>query len=122
MPIETMAKAQQVVEMFGARLRAARELRGLSQRELAEKLDMPPSSIAHFEGNRRKPSFENLLRLSTALEVTTDYLLGRTDEPAILAASDPLVRDLSKLGPDDRELVGAMLKVLVSHRRAARNS
>lgn len=111
-----MANAQQVVQVFGDRLRAARELRVLSQRELAELLKMPPSAIAHFEGNRRKPSFENLLRLSTALDVTTDYLLGRTDEPVPLLHTDPLVRDLSKLGPDDRDLIGAMLRVLIGRK------
>jgi transcriptional regulator with XRE-family HTH domain len=62
--------------VFAARLKGARERQGLSQAELAQRADMQPSAIAHFEGNRRKPSFENVRRLATALGVSSDYLLG----------------------------------------------
>jgi len=116
-----MPKAKEAVEIFAERLRAARELRGLNQRELGERLAVPPSSIAHFEGGRRKPSFENLHRLAAALNVTTDFLLGRSSEPVALPAADPLVRDLSKLGVEDRELVGAILRVIVARRRTGRS-
>ena len=64
-------------DAFSNRLREARILRALNQRELAERLGVPPSSIAHFEGGRRKPSVANLVRLADALNVTTDFLLGR---------------------------------------------
>jgi len=110
------------VEIFGERLKVAREMRGLNQRQLGERLGVPPSSIAHFEGGRRKPSFENLHRLAGALEVTTDYLLGRIDEPIIVPTTDPLLKDLSKLGNDERELVAAILKVLVARRPSRRGS
>src|SRR5262245_32265633 len=70
-------------ELFQERLRAARELRKWSQSELAGQASMPPSSIAHFEAGSRKPSFDTLRRLANALEVTTDYLLGRVDDPSL---------------------------------------
>lgn len=104
-----MAKVKEAVEIFGERLRSARELRGLNQRELSEKLGVPPSSIAHFEGGRRKPSFENLHKLANALEVTTDYLLGRAEEPVQLQPSDPLCREITKLGGNDRQLIEKIL-------------
>ena len=110
------------MEIFGERLRAARQLRGLNQRELSDKLGVPPSSVAHFEGGRRKPSFENLQRLATALNVTTDYLLGRADEPIALAQSDPLLRELAKLGGEDRELIAALLQYLCERKRPHRRA
>ena len=117
-----MAKKKEAVEIFGERLKSAREMRGLNQRQLGERLGVPPSSIAHFEGGRRKPSFENLHRLAGALEVTTDYLLGLAEQPLIVPTTDPLLRDLSKLGNDERELVAAILKVLVGRRPSRRSS
>ena len=100
-------------EIFMERLRRARELRGLSQSELAERAGkMPPSSIAHFETGKRKPSFDTLKRLATALEVTTDYLLGRVDEPGLAEAGDPLFRDVGRLSEKDRELAKDFLKML----------
>lgn len=99
-------------EIFQERLKSARELRGWSQSDLASRAKMPPSSIAHFESGSRKPSFDTLRRLANALEVTTDYLLGRADDPSVAEAADPLFRDVSKLTGHDRELAKDFLKML----------
>lgn len=99
-------------EIFRERLREARKLRGYSQEELADKAKMPASSVAHFEGGTRKPSFESLRRLANALEVTTDYLLGRADNPEMAQAGDPLYRDVAKLTGSDREIAKDFLKML----------
>ncbi len=104
-------------ELFQERLRAARELRKWNQTELAEKASMPPSSIAHFESGSRKPSFDTLRRLANALDVTTDYLLGRVDDPILAQAADPLFRDVSKLTGNDRDLAKDFLKMLAERNK-----
>ena len=65
--------------IFAARLRTAREQRELNQTELAKLTGLQPAAIGHFEANRRKPSFANIRALAKALEVSSDYLLGRAD-------------------------------------------
>ena len=107
-------------EIFQERLKAARDLRGWSQNDLAVRARMPPSSIAHFETGSRKPSFDTLRRLTNALEVTTDYLLGRTDDPALAESGDPLYRDVGKLTGHDRELAKDFLKMLTTRSQAMR--
>jgi len=67
--------------IFSQRLRHARELRKLSQSDIAQRTGLQPSAVSHFETSRRAPSFDNLKRLADALDVTTDYLLGRVDDP-----------------------------------------
>ncbi|TAG77260.1 MAG: XRE family transcriptional regulator [Burkholderiales bacterium] len=99
-------------ELFQERLRSARDLRRWNQGELAEKAGMPPSSIAHFESGSRKPSFDTLRRLANTLEVTTDYLLGRVEDPTLSQAADPLFRDVGKLTGNDRQLARDFLKML----------
>lgn len=99
-------------EIFKDRLKAARELRQLKQSEVAERAKLPPSSIAHFEGGSRKPSFDTLRRLANALEVTTDFLLGRVDDPGLAEAGDPLYRDVGKLTGKDREIAKDFLEML----------
>ena len=88
-------------KVFAERLRDARErLRGLTQAQLAEKTGLPSTSISHFENpeGTRKPSFDNLRRLANALEVTTDYLLGRSnDHVGMPVAEDALYRDVQNL-------------------------
>jgi transcriptional regulator with XRE-family HTH domain len=100
-------------DIFTIRLRNAREnIRKWSQSQLAERAKMPPSSIAHFETGKRKPSFDTLRRLANALDVTTDYLLGRVDDPALAEAGDPLYRDMGKLTADDRDTARLFIKAL----------
>ena len=65
--------------VFPDRLRNAREYRGLTQGELAERAGLQPSAISHFETGARKPSFDNLRLLADTLDVATDYLLGPTN-------------------------------------------
>jgi len=108
--------------IFPARLRAARDLRGYSQGVLAERAKMPPTSIAHFESGSRKPSFDTLRRLANALEVTTDYLLGRVDHPSLAEAGDPLYRDVGKLTGRDRELAKDFLKMLAERSEARKKA
>jgi transcriptional regulator with XRE-family HTH domain len=105
-------------ELFQERLKAARELRKWSQSDLASRAGMPPSSIAHFESGSRKPSFDTLRRLANSLEVTTDFLLGRVDDPGMAEAGDPLFRDVGKLTASDRELAKDFLKMLAERNQA----
>ena len=108
---------------FQERLRSAREdLRKWSRNELAEKAKMPPSSIAHFETGSRKPSFDTLRRLANALEVTTDYLLGRVDDPGLAEAGDPLYRDIGKLTGTDREIAKDFLAMLAERSQKKKDS
>jgi transcriptional regulator with XRE-family HTH domain len=107
-------------EIFQERLKIAREqVRKWSQSKLAEEAKLPPSSIAHFETGTRKPSFDTLRRIATALEVSTDYLLGRADAPGMAEAGDPLYRDVGKLTGHDREIAKDFLKMLADKNRTS---
>ncbi len=102
------------IDIFQERLRVAREeLRKLSQTELAAKAGLPPSSVSHFESGARKPSFDTLKRLAGALDVTTDYLLGRSDMPGASATVGRLNRDIDKLSADDRKLTEEFVEMLI---------
>lgn len=97
---------------FPERLRTAREYRGLNQGELALKAGMQPSAISHFETGTRKPSFDNLRNLADALDVTTDYLLGRVSEFKALAGADRLHRHYESLDGSDRKMADDLITML----------
>jgi len=98
---------------FPDRLKAARQLRNLSQSELAEKAQLQPSAVSHFETGRRSPSFDNLKGLSEALQVTTDYLLGRVDEPGVKGAvTDKLFRHAEKMSREDLDTLTGFAEML----------
>ena len=50
--------------------------------------------------------------------MTTDYLLGRVDEPGLSQAGDPLFRDYGKLSGNDREIAKDFVKMLVERNAA----
>lgn len=66
---------------FAERLQKARKQKHLTQKEVAIYLQMTERSYQHYEGNRRRPNYETLVALADYLDVSLDYLLGRTDEP-----------------------------------------
>jgi len=102
-------------EIFKERLRAAREFRELSQGELAKRAGLQASAVSHFETGTRKPSFDNLKRLADALRVTTDYLLGRTDDMEASATSaDKLHRHYSGLSAEYQEMADDFIEMLAS--------
>lgn len=98
--------------VFPERLRTAREYRGLNQSELAVKAKMQASAISHFETGTRKPSFDNLRNLADALDVTTDYLLGRVNEFKDLAGADRLHRHYEALDGSDRKMADDLITML----------
>ena len=104
-------------EFFPQRLRAARELRELNQGELARRAGLQASAVSHFETGARKPSFDNLKRLADALNVTTDYLLGRVEEPGRSAGADRIHRHLGQLKDSDRLFAEEMIELLARRAR-----
>ena len=65
---------------FAERLQTLRKEKGMTQREMAELMQMQLRSYQHYEGGDRRPDYEGLIALADYFDVTTDYLLGRTDE------------------------------------------
>ena len=62
------------------RLKSLREESKYSQREVAEKLGISTSAYGYYEHGKTTPDTEMLLKLANLFQVTTDYLLGRSDE------------------------------------------
>ena len=66
--------------MIGKRLKDLRAERGLPQDVFASCLGVKRSTLSMYEADKRNPSYTVLIRLARYFEVTTDYLLGLTDE------------------------------------------
>lgn len=95
-------------------------MRGFSQVDLAKKARLQPTAISHFETGGRAPSFDNLRRLADALNVSTDYLIGRADKPAMAGPdTDSLFRDLEKLSEADLGAIRMMKEALLAKKKEA---
>lgn len=68
--------------MLGERIRELRRIRGLTSAELAEKIGKSRSSLSRYENNiTYKWDSEIVDSLAKALNVSSSYLLGITDDP-----------------------------------------
>ena len=69
------------MERFSSRLKAIRTKKRVYQREVAEALGISVRAYQTYEAGEYEPSIANLIALADYFQVSTDYLLGRTDEP-----------------------------------------
>lgn len=89
--------------MLGVRIAALRKQAGLSQAELARRLQVSPSAIGMYEQGRREPSGQTLVAMAELFGVSTDYLL--TGQARTQAEGDALTQMLlSRIAAADRRL------------------
>lgn len=67
--------------MEGKILKQLRELHNMTQKELADKVQVTPKAISFYELNQREPSNELLKSFSQIFNVSVDYLLGNSYIP-----------------------------------------
>ena len=60
---------------FSDKLILLRKQNGLSQEELAEKLDVTRQSVSKWESGASMPELNKILQISQLFNVSTDYLL-----------------------------------------------
>lgn len=63
---------------FGERLKTLRLRDGLTQNEIAKKLNISQQSYARWENGKVTPSLDKLTQIATTFGVTTDYLTGKS--------------------------------------------
>lgn len=84
----------------GERLKHVRESRGMSQEDLGRASDIASVQVYRYENGKAEPTPDLVVKMASALEITTDYLLGLVDKP-----DGYLVPQ--ELSPDERRLLSA---------------
>ena len=89
---------------FGDILRILLEERDMTQKQLANELNIAPTTLGNYFRNDREPDFDTLKLLARYFNVTTDYLLdfrtGKTDTHQ----EDEFLRILRALTPEQRDV------------------
>ena len=70
------------INLVGERLYQLRKARQLSQKQLGDEVGLSHKAISTIESGTRGTTIEKLVLLAKYFHVSTDYLLGITDDPA----------------------------------------
>lgn len=96
---------------YGKAIKITRNIRGVSQKQLAEKVALAPSYISRMESGERKPTTETLETISKALNVPMYLMvLMSSDESEVKGVPAEMISKLSE------SLLGTVLE---SEKRAA---
>ena len=89
---------------FGDNMMLIRKKKGFSQVALGKAIGTSGDVIGRYERGDIKPSIDVVAKISDALEVSIDYLIGKTDLQLDKEAVDRLV-DISKLPNKNKDYV-----------------
>ncbi len=87
--------------ILSKRLKKLREEKGYLQKFVADKLGIRSNTLSGYENGSRSPDPEMLLALSELYNVTTDYLLGKSDDPNLTEKDESdIAKRMEKLRRD----------------------
>jgi len=69
---------------LGARIKEIRKKNNLTQNDFGKLFNLNDSTISLYESNKRTPEYDILVRIADKFNVTTDWLLGRVEEPDLI--------------------------------------
>jgi len=108
---------QQVSDKLGSTIKAARNERHLTQKQLAERLSITPHYLMSIENKQQIPSCDLLFRIVRELELSADdifYPEYEENRPAI----EKLKRYLSRCDEKDVNVIVAILQSLLENKSA----
>lgn len=97
------------LQNLGAKIKSERQRRGLTQEQLAEKVDISLNFMSLIE-NGRNMSVDTLIKIAKSLGVTVDYLLSDSIEIQSDSITEQIIQNLSSLNDDERIFFLNMIK------------
>lgn len=86
--------------LLGTRIKEARKAAGLTQRQLAEIINVSNTSISNWEKNLSEPSLEIIRLLAQFFDVSIDYLLGHVNDPLFYLDNERIVKSINSYDGD----------------------
>lgn len=104
--------------MIGKKIKELREIKQITQEELAKYLGVAPQTVYKYEKEINEPDLKTTSKIAEYFNVTTDYLLGRTDstdtlnESMQIAASMKDGLDISDMDDDEKKFINDFIKMV----------
>ena len=69
------------MELFSRRLKYCRNKKGLTQAEFSKVMGIPRSTVSGYETEDKEPDMATIVRFAEFFGVSTDWLLGKSEDP-----------------------------------------
>lgn len=106
-------KEEYEMSLFSERISKLMKENNFSQKELAAKIGVTESAMSYYIKGTRTPRSDVLSRVATALNTSTDYLLGKSNNPAVQKENcdlQYLQRNLRKMDEEQLKRAETILK------------
>lgn len=89
---------------FSDKLRMMIEEREITQKRMAAELKIPASTLGGYVQGTSEPDFDTLILLARYFDVSTDFLLDHSGDPAISTKEIDMLRIFRSLTPEEQEI------------------
>lgn len=97
----------------GARIKAARKVRRLTQAELAQEVDITPKYLSNIECGAKVPKLETFIEIANALEVDANTLLVDVLTVSSAIISTEISEQLAALSSYERQRIKRVFDVMI---------
>ena len=107
-----------VVSVTGDRLRFLREKIKLTQEELAEKIGIKRDRYAKYETGENPVPGNLIVKLADLFQVSTDYLLGKSDDPKLKQITNPeMLKEFEEAQKAMNDAFALLAKLMEKHKK-----
>ncbi|MFB5690269.1 helix-turn-helix domain-containing protein [Bacillus cereus] len=116
--------------MIGEKIKELRKNSKITQEQLGNAIGVSKMAISYFEKGKKSPGRESLKKIADYFGVTTDYLLGRSEDPELNEEEDKVVTEEGKnimsliesLPEDERKKAWVQLEMYVTYMQNKKNN
>lgn len=116
--------------MIGEIIKKLRRERNITQEQLGNAIGVSKMAISYFEKGKKAPGRETLEKIADYFNITTDYLLGRSDDPELTEYESKVVTEegnniiklIETLPKEERQKAWEQLEMYVNYIKSKKNS
>ncbi|HDR7611428.1 TPA: helix-turn-helix transcriptional regulator [Bacillus mycoides] len=110
--------------MIGEKIKELRKNSKITQEQLGNAIGVSKMAVSYFEKGKKSPGRETLEKIADYFNVTTDYLLGRSEDPELNEEENKTVTEEGKnimaiiesLPEDERKKAWEQLEMYVTYK------
>lgn len=99
-------------KIIGSRIQKCRAAKGMTQAELAEKIDTNQKHLSRIEGGYHRSTLDAIVAIAKALDVSVDYLIADFNDSKNPSTLQVIIDDIRDFTPQQLEMLQENIKTI----------